>query len=355
MSRMFRLGIFIVGGLIILAAGIFLIGSKELLFSSTYSVKAGFENVSGLIGGAEVRVGGLREGTVKRIDLPKRPDQKVTVILDLKSATRGILKQDSVASIKSEGLLGDKFVEVSFGSASAAKLNNGDTIESAPPLDISDLMQKTDQILDTAKSAMKNIDGATDSLQSVSRKIDAGKGTFGALVNDKTMYKQVSAGATAFQEDMEALKHNFFLRGFFKKRGYEDSEDLNKNVVANLPSEPPSKIFTLDVQQVFDKPDTAKLKHEKLLNEAGQFLQANKFGTAVVAVCGGMKGDTDKVRESTEGQAFAVRKYLVDTFRVDDTRVKTIGLGKAQDPSDSYQLKIFVYPPGNAPVASKAH
>src|SRR5579864_6098930 len=116
MSRTFRLGVFIVGALLVLAAGVFLIGSKDLLFSSTYRLKAEFDTVAGLMDGAEVRVGGVHKGTVRRIDLPKRPDETVTVVMDLERSTRDILKKDSVASIKSEGLLGDKYVEISFGS-----------------------------------------------------------------------------------------------------------------------------------------------------------------------------------------------------------------------------------------------
>src|ERR1700674_2743212 len=105
MSREFRLGLFIVATLSILAAGVFLIGSKESLFRSTYHLKAQFQNVSGLIDGADVRVGGIHKGTVRSIQLPHRPDEKLTVLMDLENATRDVIKKDSVASIKSEGLL----------------------------------------------------------------------------------------------------------------------------------------------------------------------------------------------------------------------------------------------------------
>jgi hypothetical protein len=133
---------------------------------------------------------------------------------------------------KSEGLLGDKYVEVSFGLPDAGNVRNGDTISSQPPPDISDLFKKTDQILDTAKGAMSNIGEATGSLASIGNKVDQGKGTIGALVNDKKAYQEVTAGATAFDENMEALKHNFLLRGFYKKRGYEDAQDLTKYEIA---------------------------------------------------------------------------------------------------------------------------
>ena len=273
-----------------------------------------------------MRVGGIQKGTVKYISLPGRPDQKVTVVMNLDSSTRNIVKKDSVAAIRSEGLLGDKYVEVSFGSEGAERLKNGDTIASEPPLDISDLFKKTDQILDTAKDTMQNVD-------SISLKINRGEGSVGALINDKKLYQQANAtaaeakaAATAFDENMEALKHNFLLRGFFKKRGYADSTDLTKHEISKLPSEPPIKKFVYDARQIFDKPDTAKLKNEKLLNEAGKFLEGNQFGLAVVVGYTGMKGDTDKERLLTQARTMVVRDYLDQHFKLDDTRIKTLGL-----------------------------
>jgi len=354
MSTAFRLGAFIVGTLLVLAAGIFLIGSKEFLFSSTYTLRSDFQNVAGLADGAQVRVGGIPEGTVKHIVLPGRPDEKVSVLMNLQHATQDVLKKDSIASIKSEGLLGDKYVEIPFGSDEAVRLKSGNTIASAPPLDISDLIQKTNAILDTTKDTMQNVDASEDNLKSISTKINQGQGTVGALINDKTIYREASAGAAAFQDDLEALKHNFLLRGFFKKRGYEDSDELAKHAVARLPAEQYSKNYSFDASQFFDKPDSSKLKNQKVLNEVGQFLEEKKFGIAVVAARGGMTGDTDKVRELTDAQTLVVREYLVDNFRLDDTRIKTIGLGKAQDENQGDKVEVLVYPTGNPSVAEKA-
>jgi phospholipid/cholesterol/gamma-HCH transport system substrate-binding protein len=341
-----------VGTLLILAAGVFLIGKKELLFSSTYGLRAEFRNVAGLNNAAEVRVGGIHEGTVKRIDLPRRPDGNVTVIMDLEKATRDIIKKDSVASIKSEGLIGDKYVEISFGSNEGQRIKDGDTIASEPPRDIADLIKKTDQILDSAKDAMQNADA-------IAAKVNQGQGTMGALINDKSVYQQVNAataqakaGATAFDENMEALKHNFFLRGFFHKRGYEDAVDLKKHEIPKLPPGRETKRFTYDALQIFDKPDTAKLKNQKALDEAGRFLEANKFGLVVVAAYTGMKGDADKDRELTEARSMVVRDYLVKNFKLDDTRIKTVGFGKTQEAGDNSGLEIMVYPPALTARAS---
>jgi phospholipid/cholesterol/gamma-HCH transport system substrate-binding protein len=353
MSRAFRLGLFIIVTLLTFWAGIFLIGSKEYLFRSTYRLNADFTNVAGLNGGAEVRVGGIHEGTVRLIQLPVRPGDKVRVVMDLAPATRNVIKQDSLASIESEGLVGDKFVEISFGSEQASNVKNGDTIGSEPPIEISDLIKKTDGILDSTKQAMGNIDDTASNLDAISSKINRGSGTMGALINDKQIYQNANAGAAAFQEDMEALKHNFLLRGFFNKRGYEDSNDLTKNEIPQLPATPVTKQFDYDSKKIFDKPDTAKLKGDRVLNEAGSYLQGNPFGLAVVAAYTDQKGDTDKDRVLTEARAMVVRDYLVENFKLDDTRVKTIGLGKSAQANHGGKVEILVY--SAATIATQPH
>jgi hypothetical protein len=166
----------------------------------------------------------------------------------------------------------------------------------------------------------------------------------GQLINDKGLYQKVNAGATALDENMEALKHNFLLRGFFKNRGYEDASDLTKNAIAHLPTGDPSKTFEFDGQEIFAKPTEAKLKNEKKLMEAGDYLQTNKFGLAVVVVSVGMKGETDKDRVLSEGRAAAIRDYLAKNFRLDDTRLKTIGLGKTNGAGDAGKAKSWYIP-----------
>ena len=343
MNQTLRLGLFVVATLAVLVAGIFLIGQRESLFKSTYQVKAQFDNVAGLTGGSDVRVGGLHQGSVKRIELPNRPDAKVTVVMDLESATRNIVKKDSVAAIQAEGLIGDKYVEVSFGSQGAAKLNDGDTIGSEPPVDISNLVKKTSDILDNAKDAVDNLNGTASNMKSISAKIDNGTGTVGALVNDKTIYEKAAAGATALDENMEALKHNFLLRGFFKKRGYDDAAEITKHQIARLPAGTPAKTFDFDGREIFDKPDTAKVKEKKALDEAGKYLESNKFGLAVVVASVGMKGESEKERVLTEARATAVRDFLAQNFHLDDTRIKTIGLGKTDATGDTGKVEILVY------------
>jgi phospholipid/cholesterol/gamma-HCH transport system substrate-binding protein len=363
MSRAARLGAFIVATLAILAVGIFIIGSKQYLFSSTYRLQAQFDNVEGLDEGGDVRVGGVHVGTVRKIVLPHKPGEKVTVIMDLQKATHEIIKRDSVASIETEGLLGNQYMAISSGSPGAADVREDDTIASQPPLEMSDLLLKASGLLDGSQQAIQNATRAAANLDSITAKINRGEGTVGALVNNKDLYNnledtsssmrdtmtQAKAGVTDFQENMEALKHNFFVRGYFKNRGYEDSAELTENEIQGLPQGTPVKEFDYPAKQLFDKQDSAKLKNQKSLNAGGEFLANNQFGFAVVVSATGMEGDNQKDLTLTEARAAVVREYLVENFGFDDSQLKTLGLGKQPDANsgkDWGKVQILIYPNG---------
>jgi phospholipid/cholesterol/gamma-HCH transport system substrate-binding protein len=363
MSRAARLGAFIVFTLAILGAGVFIIGSRQYLFSPTYQVKAQFSNVAGLDPGADVRVGGVHSGTVHSIDLPHKTGDKVTVLIDLKKSTHEIIKQDSVATIETEGMLGNQYLAISFGSSDSPNVRDGDMLASQQPLEMADLLKKASVLLDSTQQTIQNTTLATANLNSISAKIDHGEGTVGALVNDRQLYTnlqqttgtlhetmiQAQAGVSDFHENMEALKHNFLLRGYFKNRGYEDSGDLARNEIERMPTGTPIKEFTYSSKRLFDKQDSAKLKNQKSLRDGGEFLASNQFGFAVIVVSAGKEGDTQKELVLTEARAMVVREYLVDSFGFDDSHLKTLGVGKQAntDPdADWGTVRILIYPAG---------
>ena len=363
MSRTARLGAFILGTLAILAVGIFIIGGKKYLFTSTYKLNTRFANVAGLQAGADVMVGGLHSGTIRSINLPDKPGEQMTVVMQLDQSTRRIIRQDSQASIDTEGLLGNQYVAVSFGSADKPEVKDGDTISSIPPLEMSELLDKANGLLGQGQAAMVNINQVAEHLKSVSAKIDSGDGTVGALVNDKALYNNLDqtasgarsavtsadAGIKDFQDNMEALKHNFLLRGYFKNRGYEDSADLGKDEIASVPQAATAKDFTFQAKDLFDKQDSAKLKGQKALNAAGEYLAGNDFGVAVIEVSTGKTGSSAADLTLAQGRAMVVRDYIVQHYGFDDTKLKTFSVGKQADESskaDWGEIKVLVYPAG---------
>ena len=363
MSRTARLGAFILGTLAILAIGIFIIGGKKYLFTSTYEIRARFANVAGLAAGADVLVGGVHSGIVQSVDLPHKSGDQVTVVMELDQSTHDIVRQDSVASIQAEGLLGNEYIAVSFGSADKPPVKGGETIASIPPLEMSELFDKANGLLGQGQTAMVSINKVAEHLNSVTAKIDGGDGTVGALVNDKALYVSLDQtansarstaaaaqkGVTDFQENMEALKHNFLLRGYFKDRGYEDATDLGKDEIASVPQAPTVKDYTFEAKDLFDKQDSAKLKGQKALNAAGQYLAANDFGVAVVEVSTGKIGSSDNALTLAQARAMVVRDYIVQHFGFDDTKLKTVALGKETgeaSKADWGLIKVLIYPNG---------
>jgi len=370
MSRLARLGAFIIFTFAVLAAGVFVIGSKAYLFHPTYQLKAQFADVAGLAAGADVRVGGVHSGTVHSIDLPHRPGDEVTVVMDLDRSTHEIIKRDSIASINTEGLLGSQYIAISFGSAGQAEVRDGDLIQSKPPLEMSDLLIKANGLLSASQGAIQSISEAAAHLSSVSAKVDSGEGSAGALVNDKALYVnlaqsantlqgtlvQAQAGVTSFRENMDAMKHNFLLRGYFNKRGYEVSADLIENEVNQLPTVAPVKTFTYAPKQIFDNKDSVKLHNQQSLNESGEFLAKNQFGFAVIVVSSGLEGDTQKDMVLTQVRAMLIREYLVQHFGFDDSQLKTLALGKqASDTSATGlgSIQILIYPTGSSAPLNK--
>jgi outer membrane protein OmpA-like peptidoglycan-associated protein len=202
-------------------------------------------------------------------------------------------------------------------------------------------------------------------MRSITNKIDQGQGTAGALINNREIYNdmratvadtretvnQAKAGMTSFQENMQALKGNWFLRGFFKKRGYQDSAELTKHAIAKLPEGPFSNRFEIGANDLFDKPDTAKLKNEKVLNQIGERLERTPYDLIVVAAYSGLRGETEENLVLTQARAMVVRQHLAEHFKIDDQRIKTIGMGEDPATSDkrAARVAIIVYPPQPAP------
>ena len=182
----------------------------------------------------------------------------------------------------------------------------------------------------------------------------------GALINDPKIYKELNTvaseahktvaeakvGATALQENMQALKQNWLFRGFFKNRGYQDATELTKHAIPELPGQPPSQVFTFDAKNLFNKSNTAKLRNEKSLNRVGEFLETNPFGLVVVTASQGLAGDSEEDLVLSQARAWVVRQYLVEKVKLDDTRIKTKGFGKAElgQEGTADQVQILVYP-----------
>jgi len=217
-----KLGLFIVVGLVLLVFGLFFIGKQKNLFVSVFQLKAVFNNVSGLKVGNNVRFGGIAVGTVDGIQLLN--DTSVQVNMNIKSEVRRFIKQDASASIGSDGLVGDRVVLISPGSMNREPVKDNETLVSHAPVE-------TEQIMAGLKASADNAAIITQQLAEVAYKVNHGHGIIARLLGDSSMGNNLNAtmvnlkkGSAGLNENMEAAKHNFLLKGYFKKKKKEEDK-----------------------------------------------------------------------------------------------------------------------------------
>lgn len=306
-----KLGMFVLAGALFLIFSLYMIGKNRSLFGSTFTISASFKNVNGLMPGNNVRFSGIDVGTVKSISLESDTTVQVIMIIDKKLIK--FIKKNSVAAVGTDGLMGNKLINITGQPGQSGPVEDGDKILSLVPVEtdemlrtlnttndniaaitadlkkitqkinnstslwklLSDSMIARDikmaalniklasqnaalagqEFVDMAKRAKKG-DGimgtlisdtvlsyklkrsltdintastqaaqlATD-LNEMAGKMKQGKGAVGGLMTDTLMVvklnqslKNIEQGTGRFNENMEALKHNFLFRGYFRKQ-----------------------------------------------------------------------------------------------------------------------------------------
>ena len=131
----FRVGLFVLVALAVFLATIYALGARARLFEARYVVYADFTEVGGLTEGATVRLAGVQIGRVAGVHLPGEPGGKVRVDLDITRRYADRIRKDSVARIETQGLLGDKVVEITVGTAATPALRAGEVLAARDPTD----------------------------------------------------------------------------------------------------------------------------------------------------------------------------------------------------------------------------
>jgi phospholipid/cholesterol/gamma-HCH transport system substrate-binding protein len=357
-------GVFTTAGVLLFGAALFLIGNQHKAFQHHIVFYTNFQNVDGLPKGSKVRVDGMDAGEVQSIQIPSSPAQKFRLKMNVDDQLRGLIREDSLVTVETEGIVGDKFLLIHHGTDHASLAQAESTLQSKEPFDMTKLLEQAqgimtqagttlnglqgtmtdvnrhlDTTLDTATGTMKNVN-------SVVLDVRNGKGAAGLLLEDKAtaadvkqsianvrqtteklngtstridnilsdvqsrqlipkMDDTLTAAKSASQnldqtsqqinttlktafgqdqygedagtnlqqsltsinqatgnltDDTEALKHEFFFKGFFKHRGYDNLDDLPVDqyragqVFKSLPETrqwiPAASLFTSDATGV---------------------------------------------------------------------------------------------------------
>lgn len=177
-SQKINLGIFVILGSLLFIITIYFIGNKKDMFNKTIQISAVFNNINGLQTGNNVRYSGINVGTVKQIVIQN--DSVIRVDMAIEKEVISHIKKDAIASIGSDGLVGNMIINIIPGKKSNEAVSFGDTI-------LSENKTTTDEILKTINSTSANAKVITDNLVRITNQISSKEGTIGMLINDTVM------------------------------------------------------------------------------------------------------------------------------------------------------------------------
>jgi phospholipid/cholesterol/gamma-HCH transport system substrate-binding protein len=196
-----RIGTFILAALVVFFAIVYLLGARARYFESKYDLVAEFTEVGGLIEGATVRLAGVQIGRVTSVVLPPQPGGRVRVTMTVARRFHERIRSDSQAWISTQGLLGDKIVEITLGSPGAPPHRPGVTLASQDPQEMSRMfaegagtLKSINELVGTLRAAVDRLDkgGALDDLgvaaksaRRITDQVETGKGWLHVLVYEE--------------------------------------------------------------------------------------------------------------------------------------------------------------------------
>jgi phospholipid/cholesterol/gamma-HCH transport system substrate-binding protein len=223
-----RLGLFIAGGLALFVMAIFIIGKQKNLFNPVFKLTSTFYNVSGLQVGNNIRFTGINVGTVDDIRIIN--DSTVQVDMLIKKDVKQFIKSDCEVTIGSEGLLGDRLILITQGSGGNSVVKEGQQLSSHEPVEI-------DAIMASLMITVGNVAIISNQLAEIMTKVNSGTGTIGRLLRDSTIARNLNQtmvnlknSSKGLDENMNAAKENFLLKGYFKRKE-KAAEKVKENAI----------------------------------------------------------------------------------------------------------------------------
>ncbi|MFL6201549.1 MAG: MlaD family protein [Thermoanaerobaculia bacterium] len=246
-ASVIRVGLVILAAFAVLSVGIFLIGEKNNFFSRKNRYFIQFNSVSGLKPGNPVQLNGVDVGTVEKVVLPQNPTEEhiqiwISVDAHYGERIRGPVDPriastsgagapgSSQARIKTLGLLGDKYIDLSTGAPELPAIPNEGQIPAAQPTNVDALLASGEDVMDnvveisaslstilgrmergegllgelttdseSGRRLRSSIVGTTEALERIATTIETGKGPLGRLLNDKAMADQIAGSLDRFE------------------------------------------------------------------------------------------------------------------------------------------------------------
>jgi phospholipid/cholesterol/gamma-HCH transport system substrate-binding protein len=181
-KRSVIVGLFVFLGIVILVAGIFIMGGQQNRFGGAVRIKAVFDNVGGLKKGGNVWFSGVKIGTIREVHFTG--DRMVEIEMVINNESKQYIRKDAVAVISSEGFIGNKMIVIEGGSSDTPEIEDGDQLHSKEGND-------TEAMMATLQVNNQNLVAITDDIKNLSERVRRGEGTVGAFFSDSLMARNV--------------------------------------------------------------------------------------------------------------------------------------------------------------------
>ncbi|TNF50561.1 MCE family protein [bacterium] len=211
-------GLFVLVGLAVAMVFVLSIAERQHIFVKRVWLYATFDNVEGLRSGSPVFLSGVEAGAVNSLSFTEKG--QVTVALRVQASYMDRIKSDSVATIGTVGLLGDKSIEISVGSPGALPVSVGGNLRTVPPLSINRLVEGFEPVKNRLEEVLRNLSEVTEQLaqdrEAIGRTIkgaasaidhlNSGEGTIGKLFKDERLYQDLIRTVSSSKEAAVAIE-----------------------------------------------------------------------------------------------------------------------------------------------------
>jgi len=217
--RNLKVGMTVFLGLVVLFIFLFMVGTENNVFTSTYRLNIFLSNIQGLNNGSLVSLGGMKIGNVESFEFSRRNNVNGVIAgLRIPEKYKQMITVKSYAMLKTKGLLGDETVDISIGQRNETPLEENDFITLKPTLSFASFADKMTPVIDDFANTMKNLNSITD-------KLSNGKGSLGRLLENPTALKNLEGVLNNLNSITKAIVNK---EGSIGKLTYEDS--LYKNI-----------------------------------------------------------------------------------------------------------------------------
>ena len=345
-------GLFVGGSLSLFAIGLFLIGSATQLFNRSFHVTADFAKVTGLQVGSKVRVAGMDAGAITVIQVPLRPEGKFRVRFRIVEKLHPIVRRDSVATIQTDGLLGNKFLQVEAGTDGSAQVPDGAAIQAREPFDWDDLMTQVSdivktvnvvvaaaqeqlvaalkQVSETAASANRLVTAASPHIKSIIASSDRvaaninliagglsnGQGTFGALLKDEALAGSVKQAVRDTERTVQSLR---------------DTTDSARKIVAQMEGSdivPEVQQAVQNLTQITRQVREAVEKFQSTSGEAGVAENFQRTLASANEAMSDLSDDTEALKHNFLFRGFFKKRGFYDLSAVSPPEYRAVNFGK---------------------------